>query len=133
MSNAKVEPGRIVLRIHGMDCAEEVTLLKRELLPLLGDEEQLGFDLLNRKLTVETSSLSITRRDVLAAIARTGLNAEDWQDGVPSSDGPSFWQQHQRSILTTMSGLFGLGGLFLQLVIASEAEWEHLPWSMSCR
>ena len=42
----------IELRIHGMDCAEEVTLLKRELIPLLGDEDRLGFDLLNGKLTV---------------------------------------------------------------------------------
>ena len=36
-----------MLHIHRMDCAEEVTLLKRELLPLLGDEERLVFDLLN--------------------------------------------------------------------------------------
>jgi|GEM_PF-3162664 len=40
------------LRIQGMDCAEEVAILKRELVPLLGNDERLGFDLLNGKLTV---------------------------------------------------------------------------------
>ena len=98
----------IELRIHGMDCAEEVTLLKRELIPLLGDEDRLGFDLLNGKLTVDTSSLDVTHLDVLAAIQRTGLKSEPWQDVGAANDDQSFWQQHQRSILTTVSGLFGL-------------------------
>ena len=40
------------LRIDGMDCAEEVTILKRELVPLVVDAERLQFDVLNRKLTV---------------------------------------------------------------------------------
>jgi copper chaperone CopZ len=39
--------------IKGMDCAEEVALLKRELVPLVG-EESIAFDLLNAKLTVTT-------------------------------------------------------------------------------
>ena len=47
---------RLQFRIHGMDCAEEVTLLKRELLPLVHSEDKLGFDLLNGKLTVNASS-----------------------------------------------------------------------------
>ena len=39
-------------KIHGMDCAEEVTVLKHELAPLVGGEEQLAFDILNGKLIV---------------------------------------------------------------------------------
>jgi Cd2+/Zn2+-exporting ATPase len=105
-----------------MDCAEEVSLLKRELVPLLGDEDRLGFDLLNGKLTVNTSSLDVTHADVLAAIERTGLKSETWQDDDSASDNQSFWQQHQRSILTTVSGLFGLTGLILQLTAAGQSE-----------
>ena len=116
----------IELRIHGMDCAEEVTLLKRELIPLLGDEDRLGFDLLNGKLTVDTSSLDVTHGDVLAAIQRTGLKSEPWQDDGAANDDLSFWQQHQRSILTTVSGLFGLSGLVVQL---SAGESESVPLS----
>ena len=43
------------LRIHGMDCVEEVSLVKRELVPLLGGDERLGFDLLNGRLSTQRS------------------------------------------------------------------------------
>lgn len=112
----------IVLRIHGMDCAEEVTLLKRELIPCLGDEDRLGFDLLNGKLTIDTLSLDVSRADVLAAIERTGLKSEPWQDGGAVREDQTFWQQHLRSVLTAVSGLFGLCGLIWQLTGAGESE-----------
>lgn len=115
----KSSVSRLELRIHGMDCAEEVTLLKRELVPLLRDEDRLGFDLLNGKLAVDMSSLDVTRGDLLAAIERTGLKAEPWRDDGTVSDDQLFWQQHQRSILTAVSGLFGLAGLMLQLSAAA--------------
>ncbi len=110
------------LRIHGMDCAEEISLLKRELVPLLGDEDRLGFDLLNGKLTVETSTLEISRTEIIAAIERTGLKAEVWHADSKASDGQSFWQQYQRLFLTVISGLFGLAGLILQNVGLVETE-----------
>ena len=105
-----------------MDCAEEVTLLKRELIPLLGDEDRLGFDLLNGKLTVVTSSLDVTHGDVLAAIERTGLKSEAWQDDRATNDDQSFLQRHQRSILTAISGVFGLVGLVSQFTLGGETE-----------
>lgn len=40
-------PSGMQFRIHGMDCAEEVAVLKREVGPLVGGEERLAFDLLN--------------------------------------------------------------------------------------
>ena len=43
---------QIAFKIHGMDCAEEVAILKRELGPLVDDFEQLRFDVLNGKLIV---------------------------------------------------------------------------------
>ena len=120
--NKENNEAEIALRIHGMDCAEEVTLLKRELVPLLVDEDRLGFDLLNGKLTVDRSSLDVTEVDVLAAIERTGLKSEPWRDDGAASDNQSLWQQHQRSILTAVSGLFGLAGLVVQLATASQSE-----------
>ena len=106
---------RLQFRILGMDCAEEVTLLKRELVPLVQSEDKLGFDLLNGKLTVNASSLDVTQTEVLAAIERTGLQAEPWQGVAQTRDDQSFWQHHQRSILTAASGVSGLVGLLLQL------------------
>lgn len=112
----------IELRIHGMDCAEEISLLKRELVPLLGDDERLEFDLLGGKLTVDTSSLDVTHTDVMAAIARTGLQAEAWCDDSESRSERTFGARNRRTILTAISGLFGLAGLLTQLRLRGEVE-----------
>lgn len=37
---------RLVYKIHDMDCSDEVAILKRELVPVIGDEELLEFDTL---------------------------------------------------------------------------------------
>ncbi|WP_417850244.1 heavy metal translocating P-type ATPase [Thalassoglobus sp.] len=108
------------LRIRGMDCAEEVTLLKRELLPMVGSEERLGFDVLNGKLVVERPA-EVSEADILSAIERTGLKAEPWQDKSQSRDDLSFWQRHQRLVLTAVSGVCGLAGLVVQLVAGESA------------
>ncbi len=123
MNQVLEEP--LQLRIHGMDCAEEVTLLKRELVPVVGSEERLGFDVLNGKLLVDMSDLDITSGDVLEAIKRTGLTSELWQGTSHVSEEQSFWQKHQRLILTTVSGLFGLTGLLVQLV--GDGKTEAVP------
>jgi len=41
----------IEIRVHGMDCAEEAGVLKREVGPLVGGEQNLTFDILNGKMT----------------------------------------------------------------------------------
>ncbi len=68
----------VEFRIEGMDCAEEVAILKRELGPLVGGEERLAFDLLQGKLTVATEGLAA--ETVVRAVAGTGMKAERWQD-----------------------------------------------------
>lgn len=93
---------KLEFRVQGMDCAEEVGLLKRELVPLVG-EDSLGFDLLNRKLSVDASDSTTTPSDIEAAIKRSGLTAVLWQD-TPTAISQSFWSQHQRTILTATSG-----------------------------
>ncbi len=110
------------LRIHGMDCAEEVSILKRELVPLVGSDDRLGFDLLNGKLTVNLDGADVTQGDVLAAIERTGLRAEVWDD-APDRDGElTFWQRNQRTVMTTISGVAGGIGLALQLSLGKADE-----------
>lgn len=108
------------LRVRGMDCAEEVSLLKRELAPLLGDEERLGFDLLRGKLTVDVTDSDKTEGDILAAIERTGLKAEVWDDEPQRDNERTFWQRNQRGLLTAFSGIAGLSGLLIQVVSGSD-------------
>ena len=119
------EDERLRLRIHGMDCAEEVSILKRELVPLVGSDDRLGFDLLNGKLTVNLDGADVTQGDVLAAIERTGLRAEVWDDAPDRDSELTFWQRNQRTVMTTISGVAGGIGLALQLSLG-EAD-ESLP------
>ena len=66
-------------RIEGMDCAEEVATLKRELGPLLG-EDRLVFDILNGKMTVRPGAAADSPEQIIAAVKRTGMNAELWAE-----------------------------------------------------
>ena len=93
-----------------MDCAEEVAVLRRELGPLVGDEENLGFDLLNGRLTVRAPARLITPERIIEIIAGAGMRAELWSDDGPSTEGVSFWVRHKKTILTSISGVaFALG------------------------
>lgn len=61
-------------RVHGMDCAEEVALLKHEVGPLVGGEDRLTFDILRGRMTVDRLA-SISPDNVRQAVARTGMRA----------------------------------------------------------
>jgi Cd2+/Zn2+-exporting ATPase len=39
-------------KVHGLDCAEEVAVLKREVGPVVGGADRLAFDILNGRMTV---------------------------------------------------------------------------------
>jgi Cd2+/Zn2+-exporting ATPase len=103
---------KLQYRIEGMDCAEEVALLKRELVPLVG-EEALGFDLLNAKLTVVTNDAAIGRAEVEEAIARSGLKATLWKS-KPNAIADSYWSRNKRTVLTATSGLAGSIGFLIE-------------------
>ncbi len=103
---------KLQYRIEGMDCAEEVALLKRELVPLVG-EESLGFDLLNSKLTVDTGASSFSTADIETAIAKSGLTAVPWTK-IAAVTIESFWTEHKRTLLTATSGLAGLAGFLIE-------------------
>ena len=105
-------------KIDGMDCAEEVAVLKKELGPLVGGEDRLSFDLLNAKLTVSTGSVAVTPESILVAVARTGMKAEVWQDRPKSTSKESLFQRWGRTLLTSVSGLFTVAGFVTHAAIA---------------
>jgi len=103
------------LRIHGMDCAEEVAALKRELIPLVGDEQRLRFDLVRGKLSIELDDSRPSDTELFAAIKRAGLSAELWQTQRSNDRQTPFWRRYHREWLTGLSGLMTVVGLSLQL------------------
>ena len=92
-------------RIKGMDCAEEVAILKRSVGPVVGGEDNLTFDILNAKMTV--AECDEERSDeVVAAVARTGMHAEPWSREADAAKQDGLWSRHGRTLTTAVSGIF---------------------------
>jgi Cd2+/Zn2+-exporting ATPase len=94
---------RSQFKILGMDCAEEIAVLKREIGPLVGGEDKLTFDLLNGKMIVE-SPTPFSDDDVTKGVARTGMRASVWNAAI-KQEAPAFWAVRGRQIMTTASGV----------------------------
>lgn len=62
----------IVLKIVGMDCAEEVATLKSQLLPLPGVQD-LSFNILEGQMAVTYSSEQVTPDELITAVSRAGM------------------------------------------------------------
>jgi Cd2+/Zn2+-exporting ATPase len=104
-------------RVHGLDCAEEVAILKREVGPVVGGADKLGFDILNGRMTVAAESLA-SPTEVEAAVARTGMRAEPWRDAKAAATDAGFWERNRRTVLTVTSGGLLLAGLAAHAALA---------------
>lgn len=112
MSSQTGATQRRMYRIQGMDCAEEIAVLKREIGPMIGGEQNLSFDLLNGKMIVESEAISDA--EIIEAVNRTGMRAQVWETaGGISKEGISFWQKNGRSIMTAISGASLAAGFIL--------------------
>ncbi|MCE9566476.1 MAG: cadmium-translocating P-type ATPase [Planctomycetes bacterium] len=101
--------------IKGLDCAEEVAVLKREVGPLVGGEEKLGFDILNGRMTV--AGTGVTADQVRDAVARAGMSADLWIEGESPLRVPGYWERNRRTILTAASGGFLLAGIAVHAAV----------------
>jgi Cd2+/Zn2+-exporting ATPase len=104
-------------RIHGMDCAEEVDTLKRELGPLVGGDGHLTFDLLRGKMVVHGASVSAA--DIVRAVNKAGMQAEPWIESPRTRrmrDG-KVWFRDGRAIVTILSGVLTLTGFVLHAIL----------------
>jgi Cd2+/Zn2+-exporting ATPase len=91
-----------VFKIHGMDCAEEVAVLRAVLAPMAGVGE-LAFDVLNGKLTIDFADATVTPAALAAGIAKTGMRAEPWRERSQTGDAASSGQWG-RATSTAISG-----------------------------
>lgn len=101
-----------------MDCAEEVTILKRELGPLVGNTDRLQFDIFNRKLTIRQGTPRVSPAEMIAAVSNTGMNAEAWTDDPAKAATRRDHASRSRTILTGLSGVLGFSGLVLHAWLA---------------
>jgi len=105
-------------KIYGMDCAEETSVLKREIGPIVGGVERLHFDILNGKMTVAPAPAEVSPQAVTDAVARTGMRAELWSEPSGAASQDPAWYRRRRTILTAASGLCSLVGFLLHAWVA---------------
>lgn len=131
--------------IQGLDCPDEVAILRRQLMPLVRRDEALTFDILNAKMSVQVIDDGITVDAVRQSVAQTGMQAVSWdefcQAGVCALQ-PGSWQQRSRLVLCAVSGLllalgmilevFQQGGLVSLFTISGKAEGFPPPLVLAC-
>jgi Zn2+/Cd2+-exporting ATPase len=96
-------------KVWGMDCAEEVGVLKSQLGPLVGGADRLSFDVLNGKMTVSPLA-KLSTEQIISAVAKTGMTAEVWQEKPARQANTTFIQKHLRATIATGSLVFLIAG-----------------------
>ena len=109
---------RLEFRIHGMDCADKVAILRREIEPLVQSPDRLGFDILRGRMIVADGAPVVTANQIVGAVSRTGMRAEPWQDVQPGAADLGFWQRRGRTLMTALSGIFSGAGFLAHVADA---------------
>ena len=95
-------------KIDGLDCAEEVAVLKKEIGTKQGIIE-LDFDILNARMAVSYDPQIISRQEIISSVNSTGMKAIPWQQRTEKPH-TSFWWRKGRLITTCLSGALLLTG-----------------------
>lgn len=112
-----------IFKITGMDCAEEVTLLKREVGPLVGGQEHLSFNIFGGTMSVATLPDGVQPQSVIEAVGRAGLGATIVTETALQQDAPpTFWELYRRVVITAISGVALLAALLIQTLLSRSAE-----------
>ena len=99
VGSASTDKGRS-FRVSGLDCAEEVAILRRALRPVVGGEDQLAFDVLNSRMIILDSVRSAPEQVIIDAVAATGMTAEPWSEAAAEAG-----HRHDFNRLKTFVGL----------------------------
>ena len=99
---ARRGPARLIFKVQGLDCAEEVSALKRAVGPLVRGEDNLAFDVLKGRMTVLEGAGTVLPDAIRRAVANVMSNAlrhghkveavarraDDWIEITVDDDGP---------------------------------------------
>ena len=94
-------------KVEGLDCAEEVATLTRAVGKMPGVID-LGFDVLNARMSITYDDERITPEAIVSAVAGTGMTAVPW--GEREMEPASYWELHGRTIMAVAAGALILAG-----------------------
>ena len=109
------------MKIGGMDCAEEVSILKREIGPVVGGEQHLAFDILKGQMTVLPTAANRDSAAIVRAVQKTGMTATVVADeAMPGASvaRQGWWEKNSRMTLTATSGVLTSAAFLLHYAMA---------------
>ena len=122
-------------KIEGLDCVEEVTILKSVIGPLVGGEDKLVFDVINGRMTILPEAQAVDDKTIIKKVADTGMTARVWQAGQTENR----TRQHSQTLYATLSGLMLLFAILIHIGMAGAYQdgWTLLTkpesWHFSWR
>jgi len=111
-----LHPHGMTFKIEGLDCVEEVAILKSEIGPLVGGGDNLAFDVINGRMTIITETKPVREKVIIKAVAATGMKATRWKPGESHTDVNQ--RQRSQTLYTVFSGLCIIAGILLHIAIA---------------
>ncbi len=114
----------MTFKIEGLDCVEEVTILKSEIGPLVGGADKLAFDVINGRMTILAEAKQLTDKTIIKAVAGTGMKATRWKPGESQTDVTK--RQRSQTLYATLSGLCIVAGVLIHIAIAGGfSDMQH--------
>ncbi|SFJ88656.1 Cd2+/Zn2+-exporting ATPase [Pseudovibrio ascidiaceicola] len=102
-------------RVEGLCCAEEMSILRRVVGPVVGDPEYLAFDVLNGKMIISPVARDVADDLIIKAVNTTGMKAALF---IEQEAADARAKQHRRlGSFTIASGLFWATALIVQAVL----------------
>jgi len=102
-------------KVKGLDCAEEVAILRREVGGLPGVVD-LEFDVVNARMSVEYDADAIEPERIESAVDATGMKASPWEKRAETEQG-TFWQKHGRLVMAIAGGGLLVAGFVTRWVL----------------
>ncbi len=100
-----------IYKVKGLDCSEEISILKKELGTQAGIVD-LDFDVLNAKMIVTFDPETISGQQIVTSVDATGMKAVLWQQrDDPNTE--TFWQNHGRMIMTGLNAALLMTGFLV--------------------
>ncbi len=106
----------MTFKIEGLDCVEEVSILKSEIGPLVGGDNKLAFDVINGRMTIIEEVSQVSEKTIIKAVAGTGMKATRWKPGETQTDISQ--RQRSQTLYTVLSGLCIIAGILIHIAIA---------------
>ncbi len=107
----KIKIMRFEFKVVGLDCAEEVAILKKALAKREGITD-LNFDVLNAKMVVTCENISADQ--IIKWTLDGGLKAVLWKEREKLEEG-TFWSRYGRLFTTVISGIFLVLAVYFHL------------------